>query len=188
MATIMKILDDKFGNAGKSMTIMDALDKGLKNDSVSTNIMKALKKAELAGNPLSKLAIDFEIDPDYDLLGKKVGDLQEDVAFKDEFNVLGTLHYVSDYTGFSGNPDEQHGHYVAFHVSVGDLVLGTDCNVTFNGVTVDPSDGICIMIFNPDKVDAKAKLVATADGYESFTKVFHFSGMTKELAEEAEEG
>ncbi len=55
-----------------------------------------------------------------DMLGLDASELMTDVVFeKDEntleqFNVTGTLRYVSDYTGFSSNVDEQSGYYLAF--------------------------------------------------------------------------
>lgn len=62
------------------------------------------------------ISIDFGIAADFDLLGKVVADLQEDVAAS-AAAIVGTLHYVTGYTGFSGDPDEQEGNYLAFMVS-----------------------------------------------------------------------
>lgn len=59
--------------------------------------------------------VDPDIAVDFDLLGKVVTDLQEDVAVGTGA-ILGTLHYIDDYTGFSGDPEEQVGHFLAFKV------------------------------------------------------------------------
>lgn len=59
--------------------------------------------------------VDPAIAPDFDLLGKVVADLQKDVAISAN-NITGTLKYIDDYTGFSGDPEEQVGHFLAFKV------------------------------------------------------------------------
>ena len=53
------------------------------------------------------------------ILGKAVSDLQSGITFTDD-GVYGTLKYVTGYTGFSGDPAEQEGHYLAFKVETDD--------------------------------------------------------------------
>jgi hypothetical protein len=74
---------------------------------------------------------DPAIAADFDLLGKIVADLQEDVAVSTG-NILGTLHYIDDYTGFSGDPEEQVGHFLAFKV---------DFDEDFDSLTIDTGKG-----------------------------------------------
>ncbi len=64
----------------------------------------------------SDVYVDPEIEPDFDLLGKVVGDLQKDIVVSSN-NILGTLKYVEGYTGFSGDPEEQVGNFLAFKVA-----------------------------------------------------------------------
>lgn len=45
-------------------------------------------------------------------MGKSVSDLQSGVAVNDTF-ISGTLKYVTGYTGFSSDPEEQEGNYLA---------------------------------------------------------------------------
>lgn len=60
------------------------------------------------------------------LLGKQVSDLVgDDLAVKADGSVIGTFHYVSDYTEFSSEPDEQSGYYFPFHLTK------TGTNMTF---------------------------------------------------------
>lgn len=59
--------------------------------------------------------VDPAIAADFDLLGKVVADLQKDIAISAN-NITGTLKYIDDYTGFSGDPEEQVGHFLAFKV------------------------------------------------------------------------
>lgn len=51
-----------------------------------------------------------------DLLGKDCADLQENVSVSNGV-ISGTLHYVTGYTGFSGNAELQEGNYVALKFS-----------------------------------------------------------------------
>lgn len=52
------------------------------------------------------------------LLGKQVSDLVgDDLAVKADGSVVGTFHYVSDYTEFSSVPEEQSGYYFPFHLT-----------------------------------------------------------------------
>lgn len=93
-----------------------------------------------------KVKIEFTIAPDTDLLGKVVGDLQEDTAVSGD-NILGTSHYVTGYTGFSGDPEEQEGNYLAFKVAYADV----HTKITVQGgnapeVQVDPSDLTHVLI------------------------------------------
>lgn len=75
--------------------------------------------------------VDPDIAVDFDLLGKVVTDLQEDVAVGTGV-ILGTLHYIDDYTGFSGDPEEQVGHFLAFKV---------DFDEDFDSLTIDTGKG-----------------------------------------------
>lgn len=65
--------------------------------------------------PAPTLGIDFNISDSIDLLGKVASDLQENVAEADG-DITGTLKYVTEYTGFSSDPAEQEGNYLALHV------------------------------------------------------------------------
>lgn len=60
------------------------------------------------------LTTDVEIAPDEDLFGKVVSDLQSNIEIT-ESEIKGTLNYVTDYTGFSSNPEEQSGNYLVIH-------------------------------------------------------------------------
>ena len=91
------------------------------------------------------LSVDADISADTDLLGKSVTDLQEDVTIgKDAIG--GTLHYVTGYTGFSGDPAEQEGNYLALHfadedaTSISVKVVGSE----HDPVTLDP-DGLLVL-------------------------------------------
>ena len=90
-------------------------------------------------NPLSEYTIDANISDSVDLFGKVASDLQKNVNIIDG-KFYGDLNYVTNYTGFSGDPAEQQGYYVVFHVAY----EGADY-IKVNGVTLDV-DGIHILL------------------------------------------
>lgn len=50
-------------------------------------------------------------------MGKTAGDLVgSDIQVTKSGDVLGTLHYVGNYEGFSNDPEEQQGYYFPFHL------------------------------------------------------------------------
>ena len=94
------------------------------------------------------VTINFDIAAGADLLGKVVGDLQKNVA-ESAKSVIGTLKYVEEYTGFSSDPKQQQGNFLAFKVA---------CDLPFTNITAkkgddveksyDPSDSTFIYIMD----------------------------------------
>ena len=91
------------------------------------------------------LDVDTDIAVDFDLLGKVVGDLQSNIEIGKDA-ITGTLNYVTGYTGFSGDPAEQSGNYLALHITnnfdepiVVELING------FHGPVTLDADGIIIL-------------------------------------------
>ena len=119
------------------------------------------------------------------LFGKSVSELQTNVSVSGK-NITGTLNYVTGYTGFSSNPEEQEGHFLALDLSDNDFT-----GLTSVMVGLDPSagSGLVEIINDPDKngvfrisnTRQKFKIVST-DGTYTKTQVFNLSGLT--LAEE----
>lgn len=91
------------------------------------------------------LSVSADIPEDTDLLGKVVTDLQEDVTVGNDA-ISGTLHYVTGYTGFSGDASEQAGNYLALHFEAEDAtfiavkVVGSE----HDPVTLD-EDGLLVL-------------------------------------------
>lgn len=103
-------------------------------------------KAITSGRP--KAGINFDIAADFDLLGKVVGDLQKNVGVSAD-NIVGTLKYVEDYTGFSGDPAEQQGNYIAFKVGYdGDYTNITIQKGDKDEANYDPNDFTFILIMD----------------------------------------
>ncbi|MEA5002643.1 MAG: hypothetical protein VB081_04010 [Christensenella sp.] len=103
-----------------------------------------------------------------DMLGKDATDLMDGVTFTkvaeaDQFNVTGTLNYVSDYTGFSSNEAEQSGYYLAFTLSG----AKAEDDITFWGtgspVALDKNDMTGIVYMGKDKDVHKAVSVKIND-------------------------
>lgn len=178
MATIMEALGGQGGQ-----TIMEVLG-GQGGQTIADVINE--KEIDIKDNPLAALAMDFDIPDSIDLLGKVASDLQEDMTVDVAGKVTGTSKYVTGYTGFSGDPAEQEGNYVAFHISVGELVIGTNVTVKVNNVTMDP-DGLHVMIFRDSSKNPKAIVEASADGHKTIKKVFDFTEVVRMPAENDEE-
>ena len=86
------------------------------------------------------------------LLGKSVRDLQSGITFNDN-GVYGTLYKVTGFTGFSGDVNEQSGHYLAFRVDTDDEddeitveLLGGNLG---HPVTLDSDRNIIIRVGDP---------------------------------------
>lgn len=129
---------------------------------------------------MSGLSVDADIAADFDLLGKYVSDLQEDIEFG-EFGISGTLKYVTGYTGWSGDVSEQSGNYLALHFEVEDVadaVITVQLSKGKHGAATLDSDGICIFRIE----DAAQEIIVTASksGYETATMRIPIHGLTLE--------
>ena len=99
------------------------------------------------------------------MLGKVVGDLQSNISVGTD-SISGTLKYVSDYTGFSGNVSEQSGNYLALHCATtpdADSITVELINGTVGHPVALDSDGIIVLrITNPNT--QSIQVVATKGG------------------------
>lgn len=78
------------------------------------------------------------------LLGKQVSELAgDDLAVHADGSVTGTFYFVTGYTGFSDQPDEQSGYYFPFHLEK----AGTSMTFLKNGVPVKEE-----IPFDPDVI------------------------------------
>lgn len=163
--------DITVANASAEITIADQL--GILLDIVKYNTV--------ADNPLTALTVDTEIGVATDLLGKVVGDLQDDVTITNR-TVSGDLLYVDDYTSFSGDPAEQHGHYLVLHASVPNV---DGVTIKFKGkkeTTLDEDGIIIILVDDPNRV---ISFTASKTGYADVTKFYSLSGLKLMLDDEA---
>lgn len=89
--------------------------------------------------------IDVNIAADTDLLGKVVGDLQEDIVIGED-SISGDLKFVSDYTGFSGDVKEQSGNYLVLHfTNNGEDSITVEVINGFSGPVQLDEDGLIVL-------------------------------------------
>lgn len=124
---------------------------------------------------MTGLSVDTSIGASVDLFGKTVSDLQDEIVIENNA-ISGTLKYVDDYTGFSGDVSLQSGNYIALHFSVPEVDDVTITVTVTNPVVLD-EDGIAVLRI-ADKSSQTITVVASKDGYESVTKVLTLSGLT----------
>ena len=93
--------------------------------------------------------------------------------------ISGTLNYITDYTGFSGNVEEQSGNYLVLKCTTGSL---TDTvTVELKGgtvghpVTLDEDRNIVIRITDKDLQSVEIK---ATNGETSTTTAYALSGLT----------
>ena len=124
-----------------------------------------------------QLTLSADIGPAVDLLGKVVGDLQSSVTVSGD-TISGTLAYVDDYTGFSGDQEEQAGHYLAIKATAqeGDTIVLDLIGGTHGPVTLD-EDGICIIRIR-DKDTQKLKYTATGADGTIDERIWNLTGLT----------
>ena len=106
-----------------------------------------------------------------------MGDLQSSVTVSGD-TISGTLAYVEGYTGFSGDPAEQEGNYLAIKATAaeGDTIVLDLIGGTHGPVTLD-SDGICIIrITNKDT--QKLKYTATGADGSTDERIWKLTGLT----------
>lgn len=115
------------------------------------------------------------------LLGKELTDLQSGVSIGQD-SITGTLKYVTGYTGFSGDPAEQEGHYLALHI---------DTDTEADSITVQliggahgpvELDSDRTNIFRIKNKQQKIKIVAKKEGYPDVERTYNLAGLTLEPA------
>ena len=122
---------------------------------------------------MSSLSVNVDIDPDEDLFGYTVDDLQEDILVTNKA-IHGTLKFIDDYSaaGFVG--DEASGNFIALHcnvLGVEDATITVEVVNGFHGPTTLDDDGL-VVVRIADKSSQKIKVVASKQGYDSVTKTF----------------
>lgn len=126
--------------------------------------------------------IGFTLSPESDeagsLLGKMASDLQTGVTISGDV-ISGQLKYVTGYTGFSSNPAEQEGNYLA--LKVGGVEASDVVTVELLGgtlghpVTLDSDRNIVLKIANTNQ---KVKVVVNGEE----TATYKLTGLTLAVA------
>lgn len=134
-----------------------------------------------AKNPLWKLKLDVDISASEDLLGKAIDDLQKDVVIDGDV-IRGKLHYVNDYTGFSGDESEQSGNYLVVHASVPGET-GVTISVSKNGGESKALDADGILVFRTQNPDTQTlTFTAEKSGSADASVTYSLKGLVLEKA------
>ena len=123
------------------------------------------------------MSVDADISASEDLFGKSVDDLQTGITVGNNA-ITGTLKYVSDYTGFSGEVSEQSGNYLAIHseTDVEDTTITVEVVGGHSGPVTLGADGIIV-----DRIESTSqsiRVTASKEGYETTTKTFALTALT----------
>ena len=158
-------------NFNKEQSLLETRSSGANVRPLSALVLECV-----ATNPLNDLTVNVDIDADFDLLGKVVGDLQSGVTVS-KSAVRGELKYVTGYTGFDGShPELQKGNFLALKAECADAdsivveLVGGD----FGPQTLD-ADGICI--FRVKNNRQSVKVTAKKTGYADVVKTFSLTGL-----------
>lgn len=125
--------------------------------------------------------MDDDIPEGVDLLGKELDDLQSGVA-AGASDITGTLKYVTNYTGFSEDPTEQQGNYIALHIDTdveGATIVAELIGDSRGPVTLDSDRTLIARIKSKGQ---KIKVTASKEGYPTIEKTFTLAGLTLETA------
>ena len=103
-------------------------------------------------------------------------DLQSGIEISEDNKISGTLKFVADYTGFSGDPAEQSGNYIAVKATAveGAVITAQVIGGDHGPVTLD-EDGILIARIKNTSQKLQFKAI-TADGVQTIT--YDLSGLT----------
>lgn len=98
--------------------------------------------------------------------------------------ISGTLHYVSDYTGFSSDDEKNDGNFLALSFIAPDdakvVVTFIGANETSSPVTLEPDDRDCVFRIS-DKSSQSVK-VEFSLGDENKTTTYSLTGLTLDPA------
>ena len=124
----------------------------------------------------------IEPDPEEDCFGLVPSDLQSNIQISADNKITGTLHYVSDFTGFSSIPEEQSGNYLVTHYApvppeADVYVYKTSGTVGWKKLT-KPSLTLVSRI--TDKETQKLQVYYELNGVKSDTIEYDLSGLTLE--------
>ena len=182
LGIIVNLKDYKVGtDKGGEVNMFDDFD-------IDYNQMKYLMETRMSGAlvvPFSAIILEESISvtlgvtptsPNTTRYGKEVDDLQSNIEVNSN-SIVGTLRYVTGYTGYSGDVDKQSGNYLAIDISATPVdavvkaeIIGGDSEG--NPVTVD--DGYLVIRVADRK--QKLKLTVTSDD-NVIEKVYSFGSL-----------
>ena len=166
---------------GGALSMFDDFD-------IDFNKQKYLMESRFSGalvKPYSAIAYEFVYnltidvqaeDPTITVLGKLVSDVQQNVFVNDN-SIQGTLKYVSNWTGYSADTEENSGYFVVLKYEASEGATTTI--QTIGGYHDDQIKTLDVDMQSVTKFKdnkQKLKVVTTLNG-ESITKILSFSGL-----------
>lgn len=116
---------------------------------------------------------------DTELYGKKVSDLQSGVTADRDGILHGTLHYVKNYTEFSGVPAEQNGNYLAMSINAAeDEEVKYESSTSGTGEKTMPK-GDRVLVWKVQNSEATMTISITG-GKKDRKRVYKASGLVLE--------
>ena len=106
-----------------------------------------------------------------------VDQLQSNIVISSNNVISGELAYVTDYTGFSGDPELQSGYYLALHMASTNYP-DARITVTLTNPVVLDEDGIVVLYIR--NKDTQTITVVADKGDMSETKVYRLTGLELE--------
>lgn len=182
-AILVNLNDYSVGtDAGGKLNFFDDFD-------IDFNQFKYLMEGRMSGaltKPFSAIVYEFcynitltfsPLSGSETVLGKTVGDLQSDIFANDQA-FQGTLNYVKNWTGYSQDPAENSGNFIAFKA---EATSGATITCKMVGGPQDgreqtlDDDGIVVSrIVTPKQ---KVVITATLDGGDTISKTMAFGGL-----------
>ena len=170
MGIIVNLKDYKVGtDKGGQLNMFDDFD-------IDYNQMKYLMEGRMSGalvKPFSALVLEESVsvtltvsptDPTTTRYGKEVDDLQSNIEINEgSRQIVGTLRYVTGYTGWSENPDLQSGNYLALDFSATPAEAEIYLEVIGGASEGNPilcNDGYCVFRITDRKQKIKVRTVS----------------------------
>ena len=170
MGIIVNLKDYKVGtDKGGQLSMFDDFD-------IDYNQMKYLMEGRMSGalvKPFSALVLEESVsvtltvsptDPTTTRYGKEVDDLQSNIEINEgSRQIVGTLRYVTGYTGWSGDPDLQSGNYLALDFTATPAEAEIYLEVIGGASEGNPilcNDGYCVFRITDRKQKIKVRTVS----------------------------
>lgn len=117
-----------------------------------------------------------------DLLGQTVDALESNLVFRDKA-ISGTLHYVKNYTGFSSEPSQQSGNFIAVKVAT-DPTADSITMELVGGSGTGPKalDSTGVVIARITNKDAQSMKFVATKGADTVTKIYALNELVCETS------
>lgn len=116
-----------------------------------------------------------------DLLGQTVDALESNLVFRDKA-ISGTLHYVKNYTGFSSEPTQQSGNFIAVKVTTDPTADSITMELVGGSVGPKALDSTGVVIARITNKDAQSLKFVATKGADTVTKIYALNELVCETS------